>query len=44
MGAEVPQSAEEGCSTHWGPVTGSPLAAGAEAGGQLRGAGQVGTL
>lgn len=44
MGTETPHSAEEGCSTHWGPLAGSPLAAGAEAGGQLRGAGQVGAL
>lgn len=44
MGTETPHLAEEGCSTHWGPLAGSPLAAGAEAGGQLRGAGQVGAL
>lgn len=30
--------------THWGPLASSPLAAGAEAGGQFWGAGQVLTL
>lgn len=34
----------EGCSTHGRPLAGAPLAAGAEAGGCLGGAGKVGTL